>query len=32
MNKKVTIAVIDSGLTPDLLTDMIKIKKKLYSI
>ena len=27
MNKKVTIAVIDSGLTPDLLTDMIKIKK-----
>ena len=27
MNTKVTIAVIDSGLTPDLLTDMIKIKK-----
>lgn len=27
MNTKVTIAVIDSGLAPDLLTDTIKIKK-----
>lgn len=27
MNTKVTIAVIDSGIIPDLLTDIIKIKK-----